>query len=208
MYEHSKIYKIQCSDGYFYIGCTTNELRYRFRDHKNASKKESNRRVLKHINSIGWDNAKIILIENFPCENKQQLLQKEDEHIQKHINDQFCLNTSRAFLTEEEHKEYLKKYYQANKEKINQRQREDSKKYHQANKEKINEKAKEYREINKDKIKEREKEYNQINRDKINQRQREYYEANKDKLKEYYEANKEKINQKKREYYLKKKQEK
>ena len=77
--------------------------------------------------------------------------------------------------------------------------------YYEANKDKMNDKMKEYREANKDKIKDKKKEHYEANKDKIKDIQKEYYEANKDKIndkmKEYREANKDKIN----EYFKKRK---
>ena len=35
-YQNGKIYKMLMPDGYFYIGCTCNELRVRKQMHKNA----------------------------------------------------------------------------------------------------------------------------------------------------------------------------
>ena len=90
-------------------------------------------------------------------------------------------------MTPEERKEYHKKYYEANKDKINQPVRE----HRQTNKDRINQRVKEYREANKDKLKEQ----REANKDKLNQRTKKYREENKDKLKAYRQANKDKINE-------------
>ena len=44
------------------------------------------------MNLIGWDNVKIILIEEYNLENRDQQM-KEDKIIQEHINDNLCLNS-------------------------------------------------------------------------------------------------------------------
>jgi predicted GIY-YIG superfamily endonuclease len=132
-YSKSKIYKLQCEDGYFYIGSTCNELRFRLANHKASSIERQNTRVYKHINELGWDKVRMVLVEEYCCENKEQLTRKEDEHIRIHKNDPFCLNTAYAFLTDEQRLEQQRKRYGANKEPKLQRQRE----YYEANKEKI-----------------------------------------------------------------------
>lgn len=101
----SKIYKMVCDDGYYYIGSTT--LKYlskRFCDHKFYSKKECAKtsRVYTHIASIGWDRVKIILIETLSCADSDELRMREDAYIVKAENDPLCLNHNRAFLTDDE----------------------------------------------------------------------------------------------------------
>ena len=86
--NNGKIYKLECSDGSFYIGSTINELRVRFSGHKTDSKK-CNSRVYSHINDLGWNEVKIVLIEEFSCNSKLELLKKEDEYIQRELENKF-----------------------------------------------------------------------------------------------------------------------
>lgn len=95
-YENAKVYKLQCADGHFYIGSTKENLPHRRAHHVAASKKFPERRVYNHING-DWENVRIILIEECPCENREQLRRKEDEHIQRELKNQLCLNNMRAF---------------------------------------------------------------------------------------------------------------
>ena len=74
-------------------------------------------------------------------------------------------------FTEQDRKEYHQEYYQANKEKFT-------------------EQNKEYQRANKDTIKEYQQAYRQKNKQKLLEQRKEYRQANKDKLKEY---NQEKI---------------
>ena len=141
-YSNSKIYKLQCDDGYYYIGSTADELRKRLWSHKNNSKTK-NSRIYEYINSIGWNRVRIILIEEFSCENKEELLKKEDAYIKEHRNNELCLNMIRAYVTEEEKKEYDRTLKQLKRQDINYIQKE--KEYREANKEKIKEYQKEYR---------------------------------------------------------------
>ena len=65
-----------------------------------------------------------------------------------------------------------------------QDRKEQIKEYRQANKDKIKEQKKEYRQANKDKIKEQKKEYYQANKQKISEQNKEHYQANKQKISE------------------------
>jgi len=125
-YKNGKIYKLQCDDGHFYIGSTVSTLVKRFGQHKCRAKKTPEQRVYKHIDGK-WDSVRIVLIEEFPCENKNQLVRKEDEHIRLHREDALCLNSNMAFRTKEDdnakNKAYCKTYYDAHKEDIRAKQK-------------------------------------------------------------------------------------
>ena len=132
-YSTGKIYKIiNPQNETIYIGSTTQKLSQRFcrHDHK--------------------DNGnKIILIENYPCNSREELVKKEQEVIEQYDN---LLNQFRAFNSEEYNKEYYKKYH---------------KEYCENNRDKLSEKHKKWYETNKDKIIEKSKVYHENNRDKI-----------------------------------------
>jgi hypothetical protein len=89
-------------------------------------------------------------------------------------------------------------------------QKEYNKKYYSKNKEKIRQYLKEYNLKNKEKIKQKKKEYNLKNKEKIKQKKKEYYLKNKEKMnklsEKYYLKNKEKMNKLSREWYLKNKE--
>lgn len=164
IYNHSKLYKLQCEDGYMYFGCTTQALSVRLGEHKKRSKRDINRNVYSHINNIGWDRVRIVLISEHNLENREQLLREEDELITKYKDDPYCLNMHRSF-TGLNKQEYQKIY------------RED-------NKDKIQEKKKEWIKSNKDKMQVYFKEYHLKNQEvKINN-SREWYKNNKDRKKE------------------------
>jgi len=78
-------------------------------------------------------------------------------------------------------KEYMKKYYEKNKEKIKER----SKKYYKDNKEKINERTKKYRENHREKIREYQKKYCDKNKEKKREYEKNYRKDNEEKIKEY-----------------------
>ena len=87
------------------------------------------------------DDYKIELLEEYPCNNKEQLLKKEGEYIR---NNECC----NKYIPDRTRKEYKKQYTKINEEKI----KEKNKQYKEANKEEIKEKNKQYKEANKEEI--------------------------------------------------------
>ena len=80
-YSNGKIYKIINSvDRKIYIGSTTVSLSTRLAKHKNDAKRRP-RPVHRHLNTIGWDTVRIVLLENVTCFNKEQLIQREQHYI-------------------------------------------------------------------------------------------------------------------------------
>lgn len=152
-FENGKIYKLECSDGHYYYGSTINDLRIRLRDHKLASKKQPYR-VYEHINKVGWENVKIVLVEAYSCQNRRELNRKETEYISSHKSDPLCLNTILSFITEEAKKEYKRNHTQKNKEvlaKYHKQKRtgnpdvaEYQRKYRETHQEELKEKKKQY----------------------------------------------------------------
>jgi group I intron endonuclease len=153
-----KIYKITNDyNDEVYIGSTCDLLTKRFSKHKNDSKneKKKNSPIYKLMNEIGYERFRIELIENYPYQDKYQLIQREGHYIRE-IG---TLNKKIEGRTK-------KQYYEHNKDKI----LENKKEYREANKELILENKKEYYEHNKDKILENKKEYYEANKDKIHEK--------------------------------------
>lgn len=88
-------------------------------------------------------------------------------------------------------KEYMKNYYEGNREKLKER----GKKYRQDNAEVVREKDRVRRSLNREERNAYSAEYREKNREKIREQTKEYYEANKEtlnrKASEYYSKNKE-----------------
>ena len=184
-WENGCIYMLRHKDDVelenVYIGSTTN-FRGRKYEHKtgcnNPNIKNYNGKKYQYIrDNGGWDEWKMVWIEDYPCESKKELLLREDEVMLQYQN---RLNQNRAHTTHEEKKEQKKEHRQANREKILEKQKE----HYQANREKILEYHKEYQKDNKEKIAEYKKEHYQANRDKLLERQKENYQANKEKIAE------------------------
>ena len=172
-YQNAKIYKLICSKtNRVYIGSTTTKLKYRKLQHKHSGNKCTSKEFI---------NAKIYLLEDYPCNNKLELHSKEREYIENTD----CVNMVLPCRTDKEQQEYHKAY---------------KKEYHEKNKETIKKQTKEYREKNKEIIKKQAKEYYENNKEEINKKHKKYNEENKEKkkkqAKEYYEKNKEIIKKK------------
>jgi len=161
-YQKGKIYKLwspQGTEDEIYIGSTCNELRYRKSSHKKNNNKCQSKKLFEK-----YDDVRIELIEEYPCNNKEELTKKEGEYIRNNK----CLNRRIPNRTAKEH-------YQDNKELIKLK----SKEYRDNHKQVIAEKAKEYREINKEKKAEYNKEYNKNNKEARAEKNKEYYQNNK-----------------------------
>jgi group I intron endonuclease len=151
-YSQAKIYKITNDyNNDIYVGSTCDTLVKRFSVHKRSLtiQKEQGRELYKLMNQIGFDRFRIELIENFPCQDKYQLRQKEGEYIRSigTLNMVVAGRTKeeRYEINKETHIEYRKQYYDENKEKLNKINKE----YYLQHKEKLTELNKTHYENNK-----------------------------------------------------------
>ena len=106
-YQNGKIYQL-CYNDFFYIGSTTLLLCKRYSNHIQDSKRNPNQKCYAFFNNNGWDNVKIVLLENYKCNSREELVAKEDEYIRKNLNNPKCLNIRKATTTYEEKIEYNK----------------------------------------------------------------------------------------------------
>jgi hypothetical protein len=140
-YQLGKVYKIISDDfNKIYIGSTCCKyLCMRFAIHMldyNTWKKNPEKYRRKRTSSfkiLKYNNCKIILIENYPCNSKDELISREQYWIDK--NKDICINMKRAkcINKKECQKEYHKKHYYKNKNKII----EANNKYYKNNREKV-----------------------------------------------------------------------
>ena len=108
-----KIYRLICHDGHFYYGSTIQQyLSRRIARHRENSQiaRRQQTRVYRYINTIGWNNVKIELVEEFDYTTKEDMLQRENTYIVKSLNDPLCLNNNRAIVTAEEKAEQILKH--------------------------------------------------------------------------------------------------
>lgn len=158
-YSNGKIYRIVCNEtGEQYIGSTTQSLAQRLACHKC-------KQTCKSKQIIERGNYEMVLIEECPCENKEQLGRRERHYIET----MECINANIPTRT-------LKEYREANREKIAE--------YREANREKYLEWQRAYNEANREKHAEYHRTWREANREK----RVEYRVANREKIAEYNRA--------------------
>jgi hypothetical protein len=176
-YNNSKIYKIvsPSNPDLIYYGSTTQKLCVRMASHRCRPGKTKSGLI------TCYDDAIILLVENFSCNSKEELHKKEGEYI---LNNN-CINKYVAGRTSKQYREHnkeiiknnKKQYYEENKEKLSI----DKKIYYEENKEKLKEYRDQYKERNKELNKQKQKEYREANKEVINKKRMEYYYKNKSK---------------------------
>ena len=169
-YNEGKIYKIESTigDKVYYGSTTKKRLCDRMTKHRGDYNKWLKGKAglvmsYKLFEEYGLENCKIILIENCPCDTKDELRAREAHYIRNFD----CVNKNIPGRTRKE-------YYEDNKDNIKQ--------YYEDNKNKILEQKKQYRKVNKDKMAERDKQYYKDNKNKILERDKQYYKDNKNKI--------------------------
>lgn len=185
-YQNGKIYKLICKNSdLVYIGSTIRSLKARLTMHKSLYKiyVMNNGKYCSSFVLFDLDeDVQIELLEEYPCNSKQELLKREGEITKRFlnsVNENIAGRTSKEYYEDnkEKYSEYRKQYYVENKEKYAQYRKE----YYKDNKEKYSEYSKKYNEENKEEKKEYMDKYNS-----------EYYQKNREiileKLKERVEC--------------------
>lgn len=206
IYKTGKIYRIICNDGHYYIGSTTQTLPRRLHHHKQLSKKDKTA-FYNHMKQLGWENASIELLEDYPCDTKKELSKREDEYITKEKENPLCLNINRAQLSPTERKEQVKEYYEANKSDILVKLTQYRKEHH----EEILKKKEVYRKNHREELCEKQKKYAKEHPDQVKSARMKYYEEHKEEQSEYYKEyrkqNSEEIKARQRAWEKKKREE-
>ena len=155
-YQNGKVYKM-VAGGLTYVGSTTRTLAQRKATHKSGFKrwKAGNGYKMSSYQLFeSGETVDIVLLEDVPCERKEQLHARERHWLEK-------LDCVNRYIAGRSNKEY----YQDHKDKILERKK---KRYEQ----------------NRDLISERDKMRYEANRDHILKQKKQYYEANKDLLRQ------------------------
>jgi hypothetical protein len=78
----ARIYKLTNIDNdEIYVGSTTMTLSKRFAMHKSASKIRPDQKVYKALNTIGWNEVEIVLLDVIETDDKDEIREKEQEYI-------------------------------------------------------------------------------------------------------------------------------
>ena len=191
-FSKAQIYCIRNSDtDDIYIGSSCQSLSQRMAQHRLDKRRanQQNRFLYKLMNEIDESKFYIELLEEYPCENVNQLRKRQGELIRElkpSLNMKIDRRTDRE-------------YYEDNKETILAK----NKIYNDKHREYFNDWKKQYHEDHKEEVHKRQKEYRELKKETINQRGRKHYEENKDIINErrrqQYQLNKEKIQQRRKE---------
>ena len=183
-YQKTKIYKIESHLGdKIYVGSTAKEyLSQRFQQHKNGYKQWKAGKYRK-VNSYelfdeyGVENCKIVLLESYPCNSKDEKNAREGHYIREIVCvNKYVMGRSRTEFFNENKEEILranKDRYTANKEAILKAKKD----YDQTDEAK--EIRRKYIEQNKEAISQQKKEHYKNNREATTTRRREIYQRNK-----------------------------
>ena len=151
-YQRGKIYKLVSAktDDVYYGSTIENKLTNRLASHRRNYKRLLNGKYhyVSSFEIVKYDDCRIILVENFPCNTVYELLARENYYVENNV----CVNRLKPFLGLTKY-EYNKQYYIDNKNEIDQRKKH----YYIENKNELNEKQKKYIEKNEEKLKEKRK---------------------------------------------------
>ena len=161
-YKHGKIYKIT-DIGYnmCYIGSTIQPLSKRFGHHKETYDTHPCASAC-IFQTYGAENCKITLIEEYPCQNREQLRAREGHYIE--TTD--CVN---KFIAGGNKSLWNKRYYNNNKEYILAR----NKIYQNTHQEEIKAQRQSYRETHREQKRQADREYRQKNGETLRAKQSE-----------------------------------
>ena len=94
-YANGKIYKIVGDTGITYYGSTTQSLKERMRQHPYNKGTTAHQKI---ISQMDWE---IVLVENYPCESKKELEDREGWYIRENP----CVNRVVVGRTKGEYRE-------------------------------------------------------------------------------------------------------
>ena len=127
-YSKAKIYKIVCNiSGETYYGSTTQPLWKRMGHHRHKSNNANSKQIIQR------GNYDYVLVEDYPCENKEQLHKQERFYIE---NNQ-CINTIIPTRTDKEYSKHWRETHKEYDKERRARYKEQNKLYEESMKEKI-----------------------------------------------------------------------
>ena len=176
-YKNGKIYKIiDNTNGNFYVGSTNYvKLCSRLGKHRGYLKDYMNGSSQKYYASMEIlinENYKILLLETYPCKNRDELRMREQEHMDKLRCDKM-VNKHNAYVSKEDMLIKAKKYREDNKEELKIKKHN----HYENNKEEIKIKNNQYRIDNPELVLEQSRTSYHKHKDKKNARKREKVEC-------------------------------
>jgi hypothetical protein len=174
------IYKLVCNDPYIkdvFVGFTTVNMKCILEHHERRYNSIKNRGYNRKIYQLirangGFSNWSIVILEKSHFNNREELLNRKKEWIEKTPND---VNMRRPITTPEEYKEYSKEYFIDNRVEL----LEKFQKHYVDNKVRLLDHYKEYYVNHKLEKKDYGKKYYEANKERRNENNRKRYEANK-----------------------------
>jgi hypothetical protein len=189
-YKNGKIYKIlnDITDD-VYVGSTCQPLSKRMAEHRKslngATVLKSKKRLLyDKMRAVGKDHFYIELIEEYPCDNIEQLLKREGCYIRE-IG---TLNTIVSGRTQQEYNEDNKEHLREKRAEWETKNKEHlcdyQKKYQTEHADRLRQQSKQYREDNKERIQQQRKAYREDRKKELAEKTKLWRERNIDKLKQ------------------------
>ena len=122
-YQDGKIYKIlNCKTTDIYVGATCQRLAKRMMNHRTKVKEGKDTALYNKMREIGIEHFYIELIENYPCENSEQLNKREGEWMREiaTLNEKVAGRTNKEYKKDNKEKirEQDKEYYETRSETI------------------------------------------------------------------------------------------
>ncbi len=126
-YANTVIYKIVCKDpdvNHIYVGHTINFMKRR-KQHRKVCRDNKDQcklyQIMRHYG--GWYNWEMVIIEKYPCNNKEEACKQERfwfEELNADLNVKYPYRSIEEVKKQrsEYFKEYYQKYYELNKESL------------------------------------------------------------------------------------------
>ena len=185
-YQNGQVYMIESLEGGCrYYGSTTTSLSQRMGKHRSEKKCSPHKNITSKL-VLNYPDARILLVENYPCNSKTELEAREAHYIRNNecVNKQIPQRTDKEYkvIWNKEHKEEnslrASEYYKEHKEVVKLR----SAKYYKEHKEVVKLRASEYRKTHVEDRKEYDRLRYQNNKKNLKLKSIEYYNKNKDKV--------------------------
>ncbi len=104
-YSKGKVYRLCHGPITVYIGSSVMPLNKRMNKHNSAARKGKTCRIYQYMREIGIENVRIVLIENWPCTSKMELVQREQywmDHAKNVFPNVDLKNMLNAYISEED----------------------------------------------------------------------------------------------------------